>query len=83
MERLKYIKDFYDDIANVLSRETIVQFDEVITQPNDVELGTLHFLIKSFKINVPSWADRERVSFLRDCRNKIAHMNCCTVDEVK
>ena len=60
-----------------------MKFDEVVSQPNDVEIGTLYYLVKSYKINMPSFADCERISFLRDCRNKIAHMNCCSAEEVR
>ena len=33
-------------------------------------------------ITAPAEADRERIRFLHDCRNKLAHMNCCTPNEV-
>ena len=81
--RLEYIELYKSEIANSLSYGNVKQFDEIVTVPEDVELGTLHYLVSNHKINMNSQIDRDRIAFLRDCRNKIAHMDYCNIDEVQ
>lgn len=59
-----------------------------IRDPAEVELGTLSYMMRckvaadKRMLYVPDEADRQRICFLHNCRNKLAHMNCCTPSEV-
>ena len=83
LERMKYIDYYYSDIQNVLDNEEIRQYGEVLTKPTEVEIGTLYFMVKSYKINMPSAEDRKRIETLRSYRNTIAHMGCLSPHEIK
>lgn len=88
LERQKLIKKWDSVIETALKDHEVIQFGAVITAPADVELGTLCYMM-SCKVHgeyrmlyIPEEAERERIRFLHDCRNKLAHMNCCTAKEV-
>lgn len=82
IERTKLISTLYDEIKKALTSEDIYQYDVIIEDPNEVELGTLDYLKRSFKINIPQSDIRSWISFLHNCRNKIAHMGCCEPEDV-
>ena len=88
LERQKLIEKWHSAIETALKENEVTQFGAVITAPAEAELGTLCFMM-SCKVYgdyrmlyIPDEADRERIRFLHDCRNKLAHMNCCTPNEV-
>ena len=88
LERQQLIKKWYDTINDALKTNEVVQFGSILTDPTEVELGTLCFMM-SYKVYgdyrmlyIPEENDRERIRFLHECRNKLAHMNCCTPEEV-
>lgn len=82
LERTRIIKSLYQQIKTVLNNEIIVQYREKICDPNDVELGTLDWLIKDGKVNVTSVQKKNRIALLHECRNIIAHMDCCKPKQV-
>ena len=61
-----------------------------ITSPLDLELGTLRFMTHRWfaddhekrYFSLPDYEDRERLLLLRNMRNKIAHMNVCSIEEI-
>ena len=88
LERQKLIEKWHSASETALKENDVTQFGAVITAPAEAELGTLCFMM-SCKVYgdyrmlyIPDEADRERIRFLHDCRNKLAHMNCCTPNEV-
>ena len=88
LERQKIIEKWYDAIETALNENEVKQFGTVLKDPAETELGTLCFML-SYKVYadyrmlyIPDEADRQRIHFLHECRNKLAHMNCCTPDEV-
>lgn len=88
LERQKLVEKWHSTISDALKDNEVVQFGSVLTDPAEVELGTLCYMM-SYKVYgdyrmlyIPEDADRERIRFLHECRNKLAHMNCCTPDEV-
>ncbi len=83
LERIKFIDYYYSEIQNALDNEEIRQYGEVLTKPAEVEIGTLHFMVKTYKISMPSAEDRKRIETLRSYRNTIAHMGCLTPHEIK
>ena len=34
-------------------------------------------------LRIPDARDRERIEFLHDCRNQLAHATCCNPEQVK
>lgn len=88
LERQKLIEKWHSAIEAALKENEVTQFGAVITAPAEAELGTLCFMMgcKVYgdyrMLYIPDEADRERIRFLHDCRNKLAHMNCCTPNEV-
>ena len=83
LERIKFIDYYYSEIQNVLDNEEIRQYGEILTKPAEVEIGTLHFMVKTYKISMPSAEDRKRIETLRSYRNTIAHMGCLSPHEIK
>ena len=83
LERADYISKYSERIQLALNQEEIKQYGEVLNNPTEVELGTLYYLVKSRRINVPSADDRQRIESLRHYRNTIAHMGCLKPEEIK
>lgn len=88
LERQQLIEKWYDTISDALKANEVVQFGSILTDPAEVELGTLCFMM-GYKVYgdyrmlyIPEETDRERIRFLHECRNKLAHMNCCAPSEV-
>lgn len=82
IKRVKIIEILYDEIADILDKEEIYQYDDVITNPYELELGTLNFLTKNSKVNISNSFFRTMIPFLHNCRNKLAHIECCEPNEV-
>lgn len=87
-ERVRIIEKYKTRIEDVLSNYDTYQYKDLLTSANDVELGTLSYIM-NHRISygaedecVPDKELRERIIFLRNCRNQLAHANICSVDEV-
>ncbi len=84
-ERVAFIKKYEVVVKACLP---IKQYRENITDPYDVELGTLVYLTQDKDENdqrrlyIPEATDYERLHFLRDLRHKLAHMKTCTPEEM-
>jgi hypothetical protein len=88
MERVDIIKRNFTAIKEALEQEVITQYCEEITNPYDVELGTLCYLMARrgadgyYLLYIPDEALRNRVRFLHECRNLLAHAECCSPAQV-
>lgn len=88
LERQRIVGIWYSEIEMALKTQVVTQFGTKITEPTEVELGTLCYMMKhkvtnkDYLLYIPDEEDRERVSFLHECRNKLAHMTCCLPGEV-
>lgn len=87
LERQKLIEKLGPEIEKALERDEVTQFGTILTDPKEIELGTLCFMMNKTHgdyrmLYVPEESDRMRIRFLHNCRNKLAHMNCCTPDEI-
>lgn len=78
------------EIVDVLSiqldsiiKKGLFQFDNEIEKPEDVELGTMVYLLGSRQLNVPDKETRERIHTLRECRNLLAHRDVCNLEQVE
>lgn len=88
LERQKLIEKWHDSIEEALQENHVEQFGAAVTDPAEVELGTLCYMMRCRvsgdyrMLYIPEEADRERIRFLHECRNKLAHMNCCAPGQV-
>lgn len=84
MERVSIIQKWYAQIKEALDASAIQQYGEVIKNPIDVELGTLCYMMSHRKnldlylLYIPIESDRNRIRFLHECRNLLAHVSCCS-----
>ncbi len=82
MGRIQIIGTWRKEIQHLLDTREILQYGEPITDLMDVELGTLFYLLQSNQLCLPDNSVRNRVQFLRTCRNKLAHSTCCSLQEI-
>ena len=54
---------------------------EVYEKPEDVELGTLFYMVGTRMIQI-SQREYDRLEFYKDCRNKLAHLIQLSIDDV-
>lgn len=91
VERIEIIERYKAALSTVLSENNVTQYGEQIVDPMDVELGSLCYMMSHRKHNdtymymlyIPDENDRERIKFLHECRNKLAHVSFCEPDEVR
>lgn len=88
LERQQLIKKWFDAVEAALIGQKVTQFGKTVSDPKEVELGTLYYMLScrasdDFRmLYIPDETDRDRIHFLHKCRNKLAHMNCCSPKEV-
>jgi hypothetical protein len=80
--RRKYIASRESDIGNALASQEFRQFNEIIRDPFDLELGALDYMARHCYFSTKQ-DEREKLSFLRECRNNLAHGNHLTSAELK
>lgn len=89
LERVELIGRYESQIREVLASGGITQYNQILQEPMDVELGTLSYLLGAkmedgfYTLYIPSEEDRERIRFLHTCRNQLAHASCCTPEQVE
>ncbi len=89
MERLQIISTWYTYLEDALQANEITQYGTRIEDPLDLELGTLVYYMSwrdglgNYYIYIPSAETRDRVRFLHECRNILAHLRLCSVEQVK
>ncbi len=89
LQRISIIGELYDQLKDILQNECIDQFSQRVYYPEELEFGTLTFLMSKRHDNGKRWLyvpdDRLRniIFTLRDCRNLLAHRHqCCTPEQV-
>ena len=89
LERVELIGRYERQIREVLASGGITQYNQILQEPMDVELGTLSYLMGAkmedgfYALYIPSEEDRKRIRFLHTCRNQLAHASCCTPEQVE
>lgn len=89
VERVRIIRMYKGSIQEALENYHIEQYGQQITDVSDVELGTLIYMMSRRDsegmrvLYIPDEGLRSRIYFLHDCRNALAHAECCTVDQVR
>lgn len=87
-EKQEIVSENYEAIKRALTVHDYKQYEKTITDPYDLEIGSLYYLTThrdvsgGYMLYLPDEDLRERISFLRDCRNALAHSHCCSPDEV-
>lgn len=87
-ERMDIVSSLSGEIQKMLDTHVIYQYNKRLTDPLDMELGTLvyHFSHRSddynYYIYIPDEAVRNRIRFLHECRNVLAHSDCLSVKQV-
>lgn len=89
LERIKLIEKWEDNISRALQENRITQYGKQIYEPFDVELGTLDYYMHKYQensrwtyISINDASDRRRIEFLHECRNILAHVGCCSTEQV-
>ena len=88
LERVQIIEKWKQPIQEALNDNSITQYGELLRDAIDVELGTLCFMMKHrvnsglYMLYIPDEEERERIDFLHDCRNQLAHAVCCTTIQI-
>ncbi len=86
--RIQLIVQIKDEITDLLKKREIKQFGDRIENPYEMEWGTLFYAMKLTNINDEYYlkslttADRDMIRKYRDCRNTLAHGECCSVSQV-
>lgn len=89
MERIEFIRKYWNKIDQALLDNCIMQYGGRITDPMELELGTLSYMMGArrddylYILYVPDEVDRDRVRFLHECRNLIAHASICEPSQVR
>lgn len=91
MERIEIIEKYRGKIEAALQANVIPQYGKRISDPMDVELGSLCYMMSHrqnsgaymYMLYIPEEADRERIRFLHECRNLLAHVSCCDPNQVR
>lgn len=89
LERVRLICKYETNIKEILDSVKITQYGDIIHDPIDVELGTLCYLMCErrddgyYLLYIPDEVDRNRIKFLHDCRNSLAHVSCCSPEQVQ
>lgn len=87
--RLLVIAKVRDQLSTVLENSYVSQFGERVCEPEDVELGTLVYLMAQTNddgerlLYIPDQELRSDIHLLRECRNTIAHHKACEWERVK
>lgn len=89
--RLRIVEEFRDELASVLERCPQYQFGERVHQPEELEIGTIAYLMihrapappYDYYIYIPDERMRDLIKVLRECRNRLAHRQCCTPEQVE
>ena len=82
MERIMIIRCYESELREMVTENKVMQFNNQITRPIELELGTLCHRMNTTKFSLGKTVD-ERVQFLHVCRNHLAHAHICSVSEVR
>lgn len=88
LERVQIIERWSRHIQEALDNNSVTQYGELLSNAEDVELGSLCYMMKHrgnngfYMLYIPDEDARQRIIFLHDCRNQLAHAICCTANQV-
>jgi hypothetical protein len=88
LERVNIVSNYQSAIKSALEDEPTSQYGKKLSDPIEVELGTLCYLMTQrkkenlYSLYIPDETDRNRIRFLHECRNRLAHAESCTLEQV-
>lgn len=86
LERVQLVEKWDVNIQQILNENTIIRFEETLKKPMDVDLGALCYMLSGqakYQLFIPNEQDVSRIKLLHRCRNKLAHVNCCSPEEIR
>lgn len=90
LERNELIKKYKREIEDVLSKFKIEQYKETLKTAENVELGTLVYMMNTTDgksgyryLYIPDEKDSKRIYFLHECRNQLAHAKMCLPEQIE
>ncbi|WP_322153518.1 hypothetical protein [Paratractidigestivibacter sp.] len=81
--RLSIVEDLTDKLSDLLDDEGLHNHGERPSCIEDIELGSLVYLMAADKLEVHSAAQKNEIHLLRSCRNNIAHRRPCPWEDVQ
>lgn len=82
-ERMRIISVYRHELAAELNEYIVEQYKKRVTEPDDLELGTIHYMLASGLFTPHDKYVEDRIAFLHKCRNCLAHAYCCDTQQVK
>lgn len=89
MERIQIIKKWEENIQAGIEKYPQNQYGVEVRNAVDLEIGTLRYMIRHRNANqeeyliwIPDESTRDRIDFLYELRNKLAHKQICSPLEV-
>lgn len=79
--RRRFITDNYEQLDFILPIENKV--NEKISEPYDLDIGNIKYLIQMGKLKIDSEKEKKELDLFYRSRNKIAHNNAVSYQEVK
>lgn len=83
IERISIIEKYMDVLQDALDNNYVEQYRKQLTSPIEIEFGTLCYMIASGVVYISDRFDRDRIHFLHDIRNELAHAHFCDTSKVK
>lgn len=83
MERILIIEQYEYEMQEALDKNYVEQYRSQITNPIELELGTMCYMMSVCQLYIKEKETRDRIKFLHDCRNNLAHAHCCSPEEVR
>lgn len=80
-QRLEIV-DLYRTQFEEEIKKGISQFGKEAEKPEDIELGTMVYMMKDRRLDIPERETRNKIHTLRECRNLLAHRDTCSLDQV-
>jgi hypothetical protein len=80
----EYREDFVERHAYAIDKQLPIQasYGEIYTSPNDVELGTLVYMVGAGILSL-STAEYEKLKVFKEARNKLSHLSNLGIDEIR
>ena len=83
IERVSIIEKYRGILQDTLDNNYVEQYKKQLTSPVEIEFGTLCYMIASGMLYISDKSDRDRIHFLHDIRNDLAHAHFCDSAKVK
>lgn len=87
-KRLHIVSALQEQLLELIGRQKIIQYEEVVESPEDVDFGALFHLMHTCEdgrhlLSVSDSGLREEIFLLRNCRNNLAHHHCCSLEQIQ